>query len=136
MRSVIYSMSVSLDGYIAGPGGSFDWTTPDEEVFRFWTDQTRELDAHVMGRRLYESMLYWETADENPALDFDSREWVSVWRPLPKVVFSTRLSAVEGMPGSPPAAWSRRSSGCGPSREMATSGSVAPASPARPPSWV
>jgi dihydrofolate reductase len=96
MRSVIYSMSVSLDGYIAGPDGGFDWTTPDEEVFRFFTDQTRELAAYVMGRRLYETMLYWETADQNPALDYDTLEWASVWRPLPKVVFSTTLSAVEG----------------------------------------
>jgi dihydrofolate reductase len=96
MRSVIYSMSVSLDGYIVGPDGSFDWTTPHEEVFRFVTDQTRELAVHVMGRRLYETMLYWETADQNPSLDFDTREWASVWKPLPKVVFSTRLVAVEG----------------------------------------
>ena len=99
MRSVIYSMNVSLDGYIAGPDGSFDWTPPDEEVFRFWTDQTRELAAYVMGRRLYETMLYWETADQNPALDFDTLEWASVWRPLPNVVFSTTLSAVEGNAG-------------------------------------
>jgi dihydrofolate reductase len=96
MRSVIYSMSVSLDGYIAGPDGSFDWTTPDEEVFRFFTDQTRKLAAYVMGRRLYETMLYWEPVDQNPSLDFDTLEWASVWRPLPKVVFSTTLSAVEG----------------------------------------
>jgi dihydrofolate reductase len=96
MRSVIYAMNVSLDGYITGPDGSFDWTAPDEEVFRFWTDQTRELSAHVLGRRLYETMLYWETPDENPSLGFDDREWVSVWRPLPKVVFSTTLSSVEG----------------------------------------
>lgn len=96
MRSVIYSMSVSLDGYIAGPDGGFDWTTPDEEVFRFFTDQTRELAAHVMGRRLYETMLYWERADQDPSLDFDAVEWTSVWRLLPKVVFSTTLSAVEG----------------------------------------
>jgi len=96
MRSVTYSMNVSLDGYIAGPDGSFDWTPPDEEVFRFWTDQTRGLAAYVMGRRLYETMLYWETADQNPSLDFDTLEWASVWRALPKVVFSTTLSAVEG----------------------------------------
>jgi dihydrofolate reductase len=96
MRSVIYSMNVSLDGYIAGPDGSFGWTTPDEELFRFFTAQTRELAAHVMGRRLYETMLYWETADQNPSLDYDTREWASVWRALPKVVFSTTLSAVEG----------------------------------------
>jgi dihydrofolate reductase len=96
MRSVTYSMNVSLDGYIAGPDGSFDWTPPDEEVFRFWTDQTRRLTAYVMGRRLYETMLYWETADQNPSLGFDTREWASVWRRLPKVVFSTTLSAVAG----------------------------------------
>jgi dihydrofolate reductase len=96
MRSVTYSMNVSLDGYIAGPDGSFDWTPPDEEVFRFWTDQTRGLAAYVMGRRLYETMLYWETADQNPSLGFDTREWASVWRRLPKVVFSTTLSAVAG----------------------------------------
>src|SRR5262249_23620982 len=96
MRSVIYSMNVSLDGYIVAPDGGFDWTTPDEEVFRFVTDQTVELAAHVMGRRLYETMLYWETADQDPSLDFDTREWAAVWKPLPKVVFSTSLSAVEG----------------------------------------
>ena len=96
MRNVIYSMNVSLDGYIVGPDGRFDWTTPDEEVFRFVTDRTRELAAHVMGRRLYETMLYWETADQNPSLDYATVEWASIWRPLPKVVFSTTLSAVEG----------------------------------------
>src|SRR6202007_1951440 len=87
---------VSLDGYIVGPDGSFEWTKPDEEVFRFITDRTRELAAHVMGGRLYETMLYWETADQNPSLDFDAVEWTSIWRPLPKVVFSTTLSTVEG----------------------------------------
>jgi dihydrofolate reductase len=96
VRSVIYSMSVSLDGYIVGPDGSFDWTAPDAEVFRFLTDQTRELAAHVMGRRLYETMLYWETADQNPSADYDTLEWASIWKPLPKVVFSTTLSAVAG----------------------------------------
>lgn len=96
MRSVIYSMNVSLDGYIASPDGSFDWTKPDQEIFRFITDHTRELSAHLMGRRLYETMLYWETADQDPSLDFDTREWASVWKSLPKVVFSTTLSAVEG----------------------------------------
>ena len=96
MRSVICSMTVSLDGYIVGPEGSFDWTTPDKDVFRFVTVRTRELAAHVMGRRLYETTLYWETAEQNPSLDYDTVEWASIWRPLPKVVFSTTLSAVEG----------------------------------------
>jgi dihydrofolate reductase len=61
MRSVIYSMGVSLDGYIVGPGGEFAWTVPDAEVFRFVTDEIRGVGVHVLGRRLYETMLYWET---------------------------------------------------------------------------
>ncbi|TCO45035.1 dihydrofolate reductase [Kribbella antiqua] len=96
MRSVTYSMSVSLDGYIVGPDGGFDWTVPDEEVFRFWIDEIREVGVHLLGRRLYETMLYWETADQDPSLGDAELEWTALWKPLPKVVFSTTLSAVEG----------------------------------------
>jgi dihydrofolate reductase len=96
MRSVTYSMSVSLDGYIVGPDGGFDWTVPDEEVFRFWIDEIREVGVHLLGRRLYETMLYWETADQDPSLGDAEQEWTALWKPLPKVVFSTTLSAVEG----------------------------------------
>lgn len=95
MRSVTYSMGVSLDGYIAGPDGDFAWTEPDPEVFRFWTDEIRHVDVHLLGRRLYETMLYWETADQ-ATLDDAEREWVALWNPLPKVVFSTTLSEVRG----------------------------------------
>src|SRR4051794_6524628 len=95
MRSVTYSMGVSLDGYIVGPDGTFDWTAPDKEVFRFWIDEIRGVGVHLMGRRLYETMLYWETADQN-SLDDSEIEWAALWKPLPKVVFSTTLSAVEG----------------------------------------
>src|SRR4051812_13344264 len=96
MRSVTYSMNVSLDGYIVGPDGDFDWTTPDEDVFRSWVDEIREVGVHLLGRRLYETMLYWETADQDPALDDSKLEWAALWKPLPKVVFSTTLSAVQG----------------------------------------
>ncbi|MEW2252977.1 dihydrofolate reductase family protein [Streptomyces sp. NPDC006975] len=96
MRSVTYSMSVSLDGYIVGPDGGFDWSEPDEEVFRFWIDDIRNVGVHLLGRRLYETMLYWETADEDPSLDDANREWTALWKPLPKVVFSTTLSEVQG----------------------------------------
>jgi dihydrofolate reductase len=96
VRSVTYSMGVSLDGYIAGPHGEFDWTEPDEEVFRFVTDEIREVGVHLLGRRLYETMLYWETADQDPSLGDAMLEWAALWKPLPKVVFSTTLSAVEG----------------------------------------
>ena len=96
MRIVTYSMGVSLDGYIAGPHGDFEWTEPDEEVFRFVTDEIRDVGVHLLGRRLYETMLYWETADEDPSLDDSMLEWAAIWKRLPKVVFSTALSAVEG----------------------------------------
>jgi dihydrofolate reductase len=96
MRSVTYSMGISLDGYIVGPDGNFDWSAPDGEVFRFWIDEVREVGVHLMGRRLYETMLYWETADQDLSLDDAELEWTALWKPLPKVVFSTTLSAVEG----------------------------------------
>ena len=69
---------------------------PDEEVFRFVTDELREVGVHVLGRRLYETMLYWETADQDPSLDDAELEWAALRKPLPKVVFSTTLSAVQG----------------------------------------
>ncbi|MFC9292533.1 dihydrofolate reductase family protein [Streptomyces sp. NPDC057011] len=96
MRKVTYSMGVSLDGYIVGPDGRFDWTEPDENVFRFWIDEIRNVDVHLMGRRLYETMLYWETADQDRSLDGPELEWAALWNPLPKVVFSTTLSEVLG----------------------------------------
>ena len=89
-------MNISADGYIVGPDGTFDWTAPDGDVFRFWIDEIRQVGVHLMGRRLYETMLYWETAPEDRSLDDAELEWAALWKPLPKVVFSTTLSAVEG----------------------------------------
>jgi dihydrofolate reductase len=94
MPNVIYSMSVSLDGYIAGPDGSFDWSAPDEELHRFHNERVRALSAQLMGRNLYETMLYWEREDESR--DAVSREFAEIWRALPKIVFSTTLESVEG----------------------------------------
>ncbi len=96
MRSVIYSMGVSLDGFIVGPRGDFDWTEPDEEVFRFVTEEEQKVGVHLLGRRLYETMLYWETADQDPSLDDSMLEWAAIWKSLPKLVFSRTLSAVQG----------------------------------------
>src|SRR4051794_6946643 len=96
MRPVTYSMGMSLDGYIVGPDGRFDWSEPDAEVFSFATDQIREVGVHLLGRRLYEAMLYWETADQDPSLDDARLEWARIWKALPKVVFSTTLSAAQG----------------------------------------
>jgi dihydrofolate reductase len=132
---VIYSMTVSLDGYIVGLDGSFDWTTPDEDVFRVVTDRTRELAAHVMGRRLYETMLYWETADQNPSLDYDTVEWASIWRPVPNVVFSTTSSAVEGNARLASGSLVEEIERLRAEPADGNIGIVAPLSPARPPSW-
>src|ERR1700723_836272 len=96
MRRVTYSVGVSLDGYVVGPDGGFDWTAPDEEVFSFVTDEIREVGVHLLGRRLYETMLYWETADQDPSLSDAMLEWAAIWKPLPKVVFSSTLTAVQG----------------------------------------
>jgi dihydrofolate reductase len=96
VRSVTYSMGMSLDGYIVGPDGSFAWTAPDDEVFRSHIDEIRGVGVYLLGRRLYETMLYWETADQDPSLDESRLEWAALWKALPKLVFSTTLSAVEG----------------------------------------
>jgi dihydrofolate reductase len=97
MRSVTYSMGVSLDGYIVGPDRDIiPVPPPDEEIWRLVTDEIRGVGVHLMGRRLYETMLYWETADQDPSLDNFELAWTALWRPLPKVVFSTTLSEVQG----------------------------------------
>lgn len=96
MRKVIYSMGVSLDGFIAGPGGEIDWSAPDEELHRFHNQQALELGAHFCGRRLYEEMLYWETAGENPSTGKTELEFARIWQAMPKIVFSTTLEKVEG----------------------------------------
>jgi dihydrofolate reductase len=96
MRKLIYSMGVSLDGFIAGPDGEIDWSAPDEELHRFHNEQTRELGAHLCGRKLYEVMTYWETADENPSAAGYELEFARIWKALPKIVFSRTLETVEG----------------------------------------
>jgi dihydrofolate reductase len=96
MRQVIYSLTVSLDGFIAGPGGEIDWSAPDEELHRFHNEQTRELGAHLCGRRLYEVMTYWETADQNPSAAEHELEFARIWQSLPKIVFSNTLETLEG----------------------------------------
>ncbi|GGS52309.1 dihydrofolate reductase family protein [Streptomyces griseoviridis] len=96
MRGVTCSMGVSLDGYIVGPDGGLDWSVPDAEVFRLATDEVRGLGAHLLGRRLYETMLYWENADRDPSLDAAEREFAALWKSLPKVVFSRTLTSVRG----------------------------------------
>jgi len=95
MPTLIYSMSVSLDGRIAGPDGAIDWAAPDEELMQFHNEQTRELTGHLSGRGLYEDMLGWESAEQTRT-DPRELEFARLWRAIPKVVFSTSLTRVEG----------------------------------------
>jgi dihydrofolate reductase len=96
MRSLIYSMTVSLDGFIAAADGAIDWSAPDEELHRFHNERVEQLDVQLCGRRLYETMVYWETADEDPALSDVGLQFARIWQKLPKIVFSKTLAGVEG----------------------------------------
>jgi dihydrofolate reductase len=92
---LIYSMGVSVDGFIADRDGAFGWSVPSDELFRFHLEQVRELGGYLLGRRLYETMLVWET-DPSPRNDELGAEFADVWRALPKVVFSRTLDGVRG----------------------------------------
>jgi dihydrofolate reductase len=94
-RKLTFSMGVSLDGFIAGPGGEIDWGAPDDERHRFHNEEVREVGTQLCGRRLYEEMLFWETA-EDASLGPVQLEFAQIWRATPKVVFSSTLDRVVG----------------------------------------
>jgi dihydrofolate reductase len=92
---LIYSMGVSVDGFIADREGRFDWTAPDEELFGFHLARVRELGCHLCGRKLYETMLVWENDPSLRATELDAA-FADVWCALPKIVFSRTLDSVQG----------------------------------------
>jgi len=92
---LIYSMGVSVDGFITDREGAFGWTIPSDELFRFHTAQVRELGGYLIGRRLYETMLVWETDPSMRDTELDAA-FADVWCALPKVVFSRTLDSVQG----------------------------------------
>jgi dihydrofolate reductase len=92
---LIYSMSVSVDGFIADRDGAFGWTAPNEEQFRFHIEQVRELGGYLCGRGLYETMLPWET-DPSMRDNELGDTFADVWCAIPKVVFSRTLDSVQG----------------------------------------
>jgi dihydrofolate reductase len=92
---LIYSMSSSVDGFICDREGRFDWGAPSDEQFQFSLAEVGELGAYLLGRRLYETMLVWES-DPPPRSDEAGVAFARVWRALPKVVFSRTLSGVQG----------------------------------------
>ena len=89
MAKLIYSAITSLDGYVADEDGSFDWAEPDEEVHTFLNDLERPVGTYLYGRRMYEVMVFWETAltlaDQPPVI----QDFARIWRAADKVVYST-----------------------------------------------
>ena len=96
MRKLIYSMMVSLDGFIETPDRKIDWVIIDEELHRFANEQARDEGAFLYGRRLYELMAdFWPTADANPSAPSYEVEFARIWQEKPKIVVSTTLNRVE-----------------------------------------
>src|SRR4030042_5596488 len=91
MAKLIYSMLMSLDGYIEDETGRFDWAMPDQEVHTFINDLMRPLGMHLYGRRMYEVMAAWETMPEQPGLPAYELDFARLWQAADKVVFSTTL---------------------------------------------
>lgn len=96
MRKVTFSMSMTLDGFITGPDGGIDWSAPGDDLFQASIEEAKGVGIQLMGRKLYEIMLYWESAGAHPDSTALELEWISLWNPLPKLVFSRTLTDLRG----------------------------------------
>lgn len=94
MGQLTYSMITSLDGYIADRDGRFDWAEPDDELHTFITDVSTPVGTYLYGRRMYETMVYWETAHTEPDQPDFVLDWARVWQAADKVVYSSTLDHV------------------------------------------
>jgi dihydrofolate reductase len=93
MGKLIYSAIASADGYIEDGDGGFGWAEPDEELMRFVNELERPAGTYLYGRRMYETLVYWETADAIPDLPSYVREWTRIWQAADKIVFSRTLES-------------------------------------------
>ncbi|WP_328522385.1 dihydrofolate reductase family protein [Kribbella sp. NBC_00359] len=91
MANLIYSAITSLDGYVEDADGGFEWAAPDEEVHAFVNELERPIATYLYGRRMYDTMVYWETATNSSDV---AREYAEIWRGAEKVVYSRTLPAV------------------------------------------
>ncbi len=94
MAKLVYSAIMSLDGYTADDDGNFDWAAPDADVFTFINDLERGYGTHLYGRRMYETMVYWETFDAAEDQPPYVRDFAQIWRAAAKVVYSRTLGEV------------------------------------------
>jgi dihydrofolate reductase len=93
MAKLIYSAIASADGYVEDAAGRFDWAAPDDEVLRFVNDLERPVGTYLYGRRMYETMRYWQTADTVPGQSASALEFAGIWQTAEKIVFSTTLAS-------------------------------------------
>lgn len=93
MGTLRYFATASLDGYVADSSGGFDWAAPDEEMHAFVNDLLRSTSTWLLGRRMYETLLYWETSDTSEQTAAVERDFAGIWRGCDKVVYSSTLTA-------------------------------------------
>jgi dihydrofolate reductase len=94
MAKLIYSAIASLDGYVEDKEGKFDWAAPDDEVHAFVNDLERPIGTYVYGRRMYETMVFWETVSTGPDQPAVIRDFAEIWRAAEKIVYSGALQTV------------------------------------------
>jgi dihydrofolate reductase len=94
MAKLIYSAITSLDGYVEDVHGRFGWAKPDAEVHAFVNELERPIGTYLYGRRMYETMVWWETIDTGPAQDAQARDYAELWRAADKIVYSRTLDGV------------------------------------------
>jgi dihydrofolate reductase len=94
MAELIFSAITSLDGYVEDRTGTFDWAAPDDDVFSFLNDLERPVGTYLYGRRMYETMVYWETVDVGRDQSPVAWDWMQLWRAADKVVYSRSLETV------------------------------------------
>jgi dihydrofolate reductase len=94
MPKLIYQAIASLDGYVEDEAGNFDWAAPDDEVHAFVNELERPIGTYLYGRRMYETMVFWETASAGTDQPAASREFAEIWRAAEKIVYSRSLETV------------------------------------------
>jgi len=96
MRTLTFAMNVSVDGYVAAPGGDLGWSDPSDELFQWWSDRVATTGLALYGRKLWETMSpYWPTADQQPDATPAQVEFARRWRDMPKAVFSSTSITVD-----------------------------------------
>jgi dihydrofolate reductase len=93
MAKLIYSVISSLDGYFEDAEGTFDWAEPDDEVHAFINDLDRPIGTYLYGRRMYETMVFWETVSTEAGVPAVYRDFAGIWRAAEKIVYSRTFQA-------------------------------------------